>query len=66
MFYQEHGIQHFHAEYQAQQATFKFDDEILARTIRSRTAFRLIREWALAHDEELEANWHKARSGITS
>ena len=63
MFYQEHGIQHFHAEYQGQQATFKLDGEILAGTIRSRTALRLIREWALEHDEELEANWRKARSG---
>ncbi len=63
MFYLEHGIPHFHAEYQGQQATFTFDGEILAGNIRSRTALRLIRDWTLEHNEELEANWHKARSG---
>lgn len=63
MFYLEHGIGHFHAEHQGQQATFTFEGEILAGSIRSRTALRLIKEWALAHREELEANWSKARAG---
>jgi hypothetical protein len=53
----------FHAEYQGQQATFTFDGELLAGSIRSRTALRLIREWALAHSEELEAHWNRARAG---
>lgn len=30
MFYREHGVPHFHAEYQGQQATFTFDGELLA------------------------------------
>ena len=63
MYYQEHGVPHFHAEHQGQQATFTFDGEILAGSIRSRTALRLIREWALAHATELEANWTSARAG---
>ena len=63
MFYLEHGIPHFHAEYQAQQATFTCDGEVLAGAIRSRTALRLIKDWTLAHAEELEANWSKARAG---
>ena len=63
MYYREHGVPHFHAEYQGQLATFTFDGELLAGSIRSRTAIRLIREWALAHDEELQANWNSARAG---
>lgn len=63
MYYREHGIAHFHGEYQGQQATFTFDGEILAGNLRSRTAMRLIREWSLAHSAELEANWNKGRSG---
>jgi hypothetical protein len=63
MFYREHGIPHFHAEYQGQQATFTFDGEALAGTISSRTALRLIKEWAIAHNAELEGNWTKARDG---
>jgi hypothetical protein len=63
MFYREHGIAHFHAEYQGQQATFTFDGEILAGSIRSRTALRLIREWALLHRQELDQNWQRMRTG---
>jgi hypothetical protein len=63
MFYREHGVAHFHAEYQGQQATFTFDGSLLAGTIRSPTALRLIREWAASHRDELEANWHRMQSG---
>ena len=63
MFYQEHGIPHFHAEYQGQQATFTFDGKLLAGAPRSRTAIRLIEEWALAHRAELEANWRRVTTG---
>lgn len=63
MFFQEHGVAHFHAEYQGQQATFTFDGRLLAGAIRSRTAQRLIEEWAVAHRQELETNWERARAG---
>lgn len=63
MFYREHGIPHFHAKYQGQQATFTFNGEQLAGSIRSRTALRLIKEWSAAHRVELEANWSRARAG---
>ena len=63
MFYREHGVIHFHAEYQGEQATFTLDGEILAGNIRSRTARRLIKEWGLAHGAELEANWGRAGAG---
>jgi hypothetical protein len=43
--YREREVTHFHAEYQGRQATFKFDGEVLAGTIRSRTAPRLIKGW---------------------
>jgi hypothetical protein len=63
MFYREHGVAHFHAEHQGQQATFTFDGELLAGTLRSRTARRLIREWAMAHRAELDANWDRIKAG---
>ena len=63
MFYREHGVPHFHAEHQGQQATFTFDGRLLAGTIRSRTALRLIAEWATAHGPELEANWDRMTTG---
>jgi len=63
MYYREHGVAHFHAEYQGQQATFTFDGEALAGILRSRTAIRLIKEWAVAHRAELDANWTRANTG---
>ena len=63
MFYREHGVAHFHAEHQGQQATFTFDGKLLAGSIDSRTARRLIAEWAAAHGSELEANWERMTSG---
>src|SRR3989337_3483653 len=63
MFYREHGVAHFHAEYQDQQATFTFDGDLLAGTLRSRTALHLIKEWATAHRPELEANWNRLKAG---
>jgi len=51
------------AEFQGQQATFTFDGEILAGSLQSGTAQRLIREWSLAHRQELDANWGRMKSG---
>ena len=63
MFYREHGVPHFHAEHQGQQGTFTFDGHMLAGHVRSRTALRLIEEWALLHSKELEANWDHILAG---
>jgi hypothetical protein len=63
MFYREHGVPHFHADFQGQQATFTFDGEPLAGAIQSRTASRLIREWSLARRAELESNWNRVKAG---
>mgnify|MGYP001465232387 CR=1 FL=1 len=63
MFYREHGVPYFHAEYQGQQASFTFDGKVLAGVLRSRTAVRWIEEWATSHQAELEANWNKMSAG---
>jgi len=63
MYYREHGVGHFHAEYQGQMATFTFDGRLLAGTIRSRAALRLIEEWAVLHRLELAVNWRRAIAG---
>lgn len=63
MFYREHGVRHFHAEYQGQRATFTFEGELLAGALQSRTALRLIKEWASMHRPDLEANWNRLTAG---
>jgi hypothetical protein len=63
MYYAEHGNTHFHAEYQGQQGKFGFDGEMTVGNIQSKTALRLIREWAGLHREALENNWENLRAG---
>ena len=63
MFYNEHEPAHFHVEHQGQLAKFDFDGRVIAGAIRSKTARRLIRQWAVLHRRELEANWRKMKQG---
>jgi hypothetical protein len=63
MFYKEHEPAHFHAEHQGENATFDFGGKIRAGNIPSKRALRLIREWAILHRSELEANWANMKAG---
>jgi len=63
MFHNEHNPPHFHAEYQGQRGIFDFNGEMTKGNISSRTAKKLIREWALLHQHELSENWAKAAQG---
>jgi hypothetical protein len=63
MFYREHGVPHFHVEYQGQRATFTFDGKVLGGSMASHAALRLIKEWSLANRRALDANWERARAG---
>jgi len=65
MYFGDHPPPHFHAEYQGQKATFNFDGELLAGSIISRTARKLIQEWALSHKFELMVNWRNIEEGRT-
>ena len=62
MFYNDHEPPHFHAEHQGQQGKFDFSGQVVAGAIESRTARRLIREWASLHRGELEENWRLAKA----
>lgn len=63
MFYEEHEPAHFHAEHQGQQGKFDLRGRMTVGNIRSRTALRLIEEWARQHRPELEANWRAIKAG---
>ena len=43
--------------------TLTFDGKILAGALRSRTALRLIEEWAERHRDDLERNWQRVQAG---
>ena len=63
MFYKEHEPPHFHSEYQGQRGQFDLNGEMIVGNIHSRTALRLIREWAALHRHEIEANWENMKAG---
>ena len=61
MFQNDHNPPHFHAQHQGQRAVFDLEGNILRGTIKSRTAKKLIREWASLHQDELRRNWKIAQ-----
>lgn len=63
MFYQDHSPPHFHAEHQGQTAAFDLRGQIIAGSIGSRNAARLIQNWASVHRFELEINWARLQAG---
>lgn len=63
MFYNDHDPPHFHADYQGQRGKFDLDGNMTEGNVHSRTALRLIREWAALHRPEIEADWQRAKEG---
>jgi hypothetical protein len=49
MFYNDHEPPHFHAEYQGQRGKFDLEGSMAVGNVHSRTALRLIKEWASLH-----------------
>ncbi len=62
MYFDDHGVPHFHAEYQGEQASFDFSGRLIAGGIRSKTAQKLIREWAHLRTAQLQHNWELAKN----
>jgi hypothetical protein len=63
MFYEEHEPPHFHAEHHGDHATLSFGGDLLAGTIRSHRARRMLRQWAALHVSELDTNWQRLKAG---
>jgi hypothetical protein len=57
-----HSLPHFHVQHGDEEASVGFDGTILGGTLSQRTA-RRVREWAALHQDELTANWARARRG---
>jgi Domain of unknown function (DUF4160) len=61
MYYEEHGVPHFHAHYAEHDSSISIDTlEILGGFLPPR-ALALVRKWATLHRDELYANWGRAR-----
>jgi hypothetical protein len=60
MFYDDHNPPHFHARYNRAKALIRIaDGEVISGELPP-TAARLVKEWALARQLELEENWQRA------
>lgn len=61
MYYREHGIPHFHARYAGHDASVAIDSlDVLEGSLPAR-ALSLVLKWAQLHQDELTANWERAR-----
>lgn len=55
-----HALPHFHARYAGHVASVDFSGALIAGSL-PRRAFALVAEWAALHEDELLANWERAR-----
>ena len=65
MFYDDHEPPHFHARHAGSGAKIRIDTlEVMDSTL-ARRQLRLVLAWAELHQDELIANWRRARAGDT-
>ena len=62
MFYNEHGVAHFHAVYGEHEISVELESRAIHGEFPER-ALRLVLEWANLHKQELIENWQLARQG---
>jgi len=62
MFFNEHGVPHFHAVYGEYEVTVEVETGAVHGEFPPR-ALRLVLEWAALHTSELLENWRLARQG---
>ena len=62
MFYNEHGVPHFHAVYGEHEVTVEVETTIVHGKFPAR-ALRLVLEWSELHKSELLEDWLLARRG---
>lgn len=63
IYYNDHGVPHFHAKYAGRRASFSISDLTLLEGELPRRATALVLEWAFQHRAELLENWNLARDG---
>ena len=56
----DHPVAHFHAYHAGRRASVSMDGEVLAGRLEPR-ALQVVREWAKLRQDEILANWERAR-----
>ena len=62
MFYNEHGVPHFHAVYGEYEVTVEIETARIHGELPQRP-LRLLLEWMYLHKQELLEDWQMARQG---
>jgi Domain of unknown function (DUF4160) len=63
MYVRDHLPEHFHAIYGEHEAFVSIDTgEVIGGTL-PKAAARLVKDWALARQDQLRENWRRARAG---
>ena len=63
MYFRDHSLAHFHAEYGEYEALVEIETLSILRGELPRRAMALVLEWAALHRQELRADWERARAG---
>jgi len=63
MYFVDHPPAHFYAVYGEHEANVEIVTGEVIEGHLPQAAARLVKQWALAHRPELEANWERARAG---
>ena len=62
IYYNEHGVPHFHVRYGEEVAVFSIEKLELLEGSLSKRALSLVLEWAFEHRVELLENWQLAQN----
>ena len=65
MYFDDHRPPHFHARHAEGSAKVRIDTLEVIESSLGRRQLRLILAWAELHQQELSANWRRARAGET-
>jgi Domain of unknown function (DUF4160) len=65
MYFRDHPPPHFEAVYGEHEANVDIATGEVLEGYLPNTAARLVRQWTLAHKAELQANWDRARAGVS-
>ncbi len=64
MYYRDHSPPHFHARYGGEMAVIEVGTGHVLRGSIPDRALVLVREWAQLHEEDLLADWERARLAV--
>lgn len=63
MYYEDHNLPHFHAEYNGNKALVEIDEARVMKGALPSKQLKLVLAWCVLHQDELMQNWELAKDG---